>query len=419
MFTTLGRRDKTKKQNVNYTCNCNKPSANGTEAGGPAVMVVADSSGGPAVWCPIMVSDIGGDEEQLGQQNKNMDVDILGEMMSLISSSVSQPTKCSNCKVKDLRINMLVTRIKMLEARLECERHPEDHACGIEFVVLIASYKCTGLVNEYGCGGNGDGNDGDHSSGNGGILKPTTNVAATATVSPTVPTSSTPTSYAKLFTGDKSKKSVNFRTLITPAENGVDVVVPVESIKSISERFANTTYGFFLGKRVAYPVVANYVRNTWGKYDMVKSMLNSSTGLFSFQFSSMNGLDAMLENVWLKLHGVSVMAFNEDGLSAIATKIGRSSSARAMIKLRADVELKDTVVVAMPKIIGEGFYTCNIRVEYEWKPPRSSQVVFLPPQKLFAYVTGGDVNPFGVWIRQHAQGLKELDEMKNETKRFA
>ncbi|GKC32794.1 copia protein [Tanacetum coccineum] len=126
----------------------------------------------------------------------------------------------------------------------------------------------------------------------------------------------------------------------------------VESIRAISERFANATYGFFLGKRVAYPVIANYVRNTWGKYRIVRSMFNSSTRLFSFQFSSMNGLDAMLENgpwfiknnplilkkwhldenllkedvstipVWVKLHGVPVMAFSEDGLSVIATKLG-------------------------------------------------------------------------------------------------
>ncbi|GKF27979.1 beta-caryophyllene synthase, partial [Tanacetum coccineum] len=126
---------------------------------------------------------------------------------------------------------------------------------------------------------------------------------------------------------------------------GIDVVVPVESIRAISERFANITYGFFLGKRVAYPVVANYVRNTLGKYGLVRSIFNSSTGLFSFQFSSMDGLDAMLENglwfirnnplilkkwhsnvnlmkedvgnvlVWVKLHGVPVTAFSEDGLS--------------------------------------------------------------------------------------------------------
>nr|GEU88948.1 hypothetical protein [Tanacetum cinerariifolium] len=50
--------------------------------------------------------------------------------------------------------------------------------------------------------------------------------------------------------------------------------------------------------------------------------------------------------------------------------VGRSNYVKAMIKLRADVELKDNIMVAMPKITREGYYTCNIHVEYEWKPPR-------------------------------------------------
>ncbi|GKE31719.1 hypothetical protein Tco_1451041 [Tanacetum coccineum] len=29
----------------------------------------------------------------------------------------------------------------------------------------------------------------------------------------------------------------------------------------------------------------------------------------------------------------------------------------------------DTIVVAMPKIMGDGYYTCTARVEYEWEPP--------------------------------------------------
>ncbi|GKB46600.1 hypothetical protein Tco_0897353 [Tanacetum coccineum] len=70
-------------------------------------------------------------------------------------------------------------------------------------------------------------------------------------------------SYANI-TGKPSGKKVNVCTLFTPGGNGIDVVVPVDSIRAISERFANTDYGFFLGKKVAYPVVANYVRNTWG-----------------------------------------------------------------------------------------------------------------------------------------------------------
>ncbi|GJT72320.1 putative ribonuclease H-like domain-containing protein [Tanacetum coccineum] len=190
----------------------------------------------------------------------------------------------------------------------------------------------------------------------------------------------------KLVIGEPSRKSVNFRTLLTPTVNGADVVVSLESVLAISERFANIVYGFFLGKRVAYPVVDNYVRNTWSKFGLVKSMLNSSNGLFFFKFSSKDGMDAMLENGPC----VPMRAFSKDGLSVIATKIGtpwmlysytsdmcmqswgRSSYVRTMIELQADADLKDTIMVAMPKLTGEGFYMCTIRVKYEWKPPRCS-----------------------------------------------
>ncbi|GKB70891.1 hypothetical protein Tco_0932303 [Tanacetum coccineum] len=57
--------------------------------------------------------------------------------------------------------------------------------------------------------------------------------------------------------------------------NRTDVAVPLESIRAISDRFVNTAYGFFLGKRV-------------------------------------------------KLHGVPVTKFSGDGLSAIATILGTS-----------------------------------------------------------------------------------------------
>ncbi|GJV86340.1 hypothetical protein Tco_1530278 [Tanacetum coccineum] len=130
---------------------------------------------------------------------------------------------------------------------------------------------------------------------------------------------------AKLFTSESSMKWVNFGTLITPVGNKNDVVVPLESIIAVSER-------------------------------LVKSKLNSSTRLFFFQFSSIDGLDSVLENVCVKFHGIPMTAFSQDGLSAIAIKL--------------DVELKDTIMMAMRKLVEEEFYTCNIRVEYEWKPHR-------------------------------------------------
>ncbi|GJS56960.1 hypothetical protein Tco_0651744 [Tanacetum coccineum] len=69
----------------------------------------------------------------------------------------------------------------------------------------------------------------------------------------------------------------------------------------------------------------------------------------------------------------NTLDLSEDGLSAIATKCstplmldsyksgmctkswGRSSFARAMIDLQADVELKDTIVVDVLKLVGKGF----------------------------------------------------------------
>nr|GEU79977.1 peptide-N(4)-(N-acetyl-beta-glucosaminyl) asparagine amidase A [Tanacetum cinerariifolium] len=73
--------------------------------------------------------------------------------------------------------------------------------------------------------------------------------------------------------------------------------------------------------------------------------------------------------------------WGEDGLSVISTKLGTplmpdsytsdmcmqswgmSSYVRAMIELQTNVELKDNIVAAMPKINREGHSTCNIRVE--------------------------------------------------------
>nr|GEX96966.1 hypothetical protein [Tanacetum cinerariifolium] len=60
-------------------------------------------------------------------------------------------------------------------------------------------------------------------------------------------------------TGKPSGKKLNFCTLFTPGGNEIDVVVLMYYIRTISERFANTLYGYFLGKRVAYHVVANYL----------------------------------------------------------------------------------------------------------------------------------------------------------------
>nr|GEU87632.1 hypothetical protein [Tanacetum cinerariifolium] len=145
-----------------------------------------------------------------------------------------------------------------------------------------------------------------------------------------------------------SKKVANFHTLIAPNGNGPDEVVSLES--KVKERFENSVYGFFLGKRVTYPVVENCVKNSWSRFGLVRTMMNSK-GIFFFRFSSNTGMESMLENgPWLmhkvplvlckwsslvnvakeelmsvlvrvKLHDVPITKFANDGLSAISTKL--------------------------------------------------------------------------------------------------
>ncbi|GKC45382.1 hypothetical protein Tco_1063104 [Tanacetum coccineum] len=91
--------------------------------------------------------------------------------------------------------------------------------------------------------------------------------------------------------------------------------------------------------------------------------------------------------VWVKMHKVPVVAYSEDGLSLIATQIGkpimldaftssmcedpwgRLGYARALIEVSADKPLKKDVIMAVPEEDGTGHTLEKICLEYEWKPP--------------------------------------------------
>ncbi|GJR99873.1 putative reverse transcriptase domain-containing protein [Tanacetum coccineum] len=193
----------------------------------------------------------------------------------------------------------------------------------------------TGSVNNSGNGRNGDGD-----SENAGQTCPNS-TSDGVVVSPPI---STPnpvksSSYANV-TGKPSRTKVNFRTLFTSTGNEIDVVVPVESIRAISKRFANTAYGFFLGNSMD-GLDAMLENGSW--------FIRNNLLILKKWHPDVNLLKEDVGNVpvWVKLHGVPVTAFSEDGLS------GRSSYARAMIELRADVELKDNIMEC-PKNIGAG-----------------------------------------------------------------
>nr|GEU28766.1 hypothetical protein [Tanacetum cinerariifolium] len=94
--------------------------------------------------------------------------------------------------------------------------------------------------------------------------------------------------------------------------NGVAVTIPMEAVESVNARFVNTLYGYFIGDRLAFPLVENYVKNTWAK----------------------------------------------------------SAYARVLIEIAADVELVKSLIIAIHVGNKEEHTFATIDIEYEWTPPR-------------------------------------------------
>ncbi|GKB24300.1 zinc knuckle CX2CX4HX4C containing protein [Tanacetum coccineum] len=165
-----------------------------------------------------------------------------------------------------------------------------------------------------------------------------------------------PTSYARAAGAsakDQTKVNSNFRHLVAdPIFDGVNIFIPCKVIEKVIACFEHTLYGYFIGKRMAFPVVEYYAKNNWAKHRLKRIMM-SSKGFFFFKFNSQASLDAVLEGgpwlirkslislkkwsmdtrllkeeltrilIWVKLHDVPIQVFEEDGISLIATFIGK------------------------------------------------------------------------------------------------
>nr|GEU37647.1 hypothetical protein [Tanacetum cinerariifolium] len=158
------------------------------------------------------------------------------------------------------------------------------------------------------------------------------------------------------------------------------VTIPLAAIEEVTSRFENTLYGYFVGKRLAYQVVENYVKNVW-----VPLLLN----IWSPN-SDLHKAEIKKVSVWVKLHNVPIVAYSEVGLSLITTQNGkpiqldaytsdmclnswgRSAYDRALIEISAEDVLKEDLVIAIPIGKDKGHSLASIRIEYEWRPPRCS-----------------------------------------------
>nr|GEU84747.1 hypothetical protein [Tanacetum cinerariifolium] len=176
---------------------------------------------------------------------------------------------------------------------------------------------------------------------------------------------------------------------ISKWDSSIAVVLSLATFTAAQQRYANSLVGYFVGKNVAFPLVQNYVTNTWSKFGFQK-VIKDEDGFFLFKFASLSGMEqdkVTIVLVWVKMHKVPVVAYSKDGLSLIATQIGkpvmldaftstmcadpwgRMRYARALIMVSAKKELKQEVIMVVLEVECTGHTHVKIQVKYEWKPP--------------------------------------------------
>ncbi|GJT75664.1 zinc knuckle CX2CX4HX4C containing protein [Tanacetum coccineum] len=227
-------------------------------------------------------------------------------------------------------------------------------------------------------------------------------------------------SFSSIVHEKPQKRTVKIKEMRNEVSvDGAAVALSIEAVETVNARFTNTLYGYFIGDRLAFPLVENYVNNTWAKYGLKRIQLHEE--FFLFQFNTREGMESVLENgpwlvrrvplilnewtsntilkkdeikrvpVWVKMHHVPIVAYSEIGLSLISTQIGkpimldsytsnmclhswgRSVYARALIEIAADVELVKSLVIAIPLGNKEGHTFPTIDIDD--KCPKLPKVV--------------------------------------------
>ncbi|KAL0282467.1 UNVERIFIED_CONTAM: hypothetical protein Sradi_7260700 [Sesamum radiatum] len=114
----------------------------------------------------------------------------------------------------------------------------------------------------------------------------------------------------------------------------------------------------------------------------------TSNGFFFFQFETVAAMEEK-SPVWIKLRHLPVELWTTEGLSTVASGIGRPlypdaitractrlDFARVCVMLNVSSNLPKHVVIMMPNELG-GESACKVDVEYEWLPPKCKQCVSL------------------------------------------
>ncbi|GJW75794.1 retrotransposon protein, putative, ty1-copia subclass [Tanacetum coccineum] len=139
----------------------------------------------------------------------------------------------------------------------------------------------------------------------------------------------------------KTRKGVNFRTLLALADSGVDAAISLDSVRIVHERFSNSVYEFCSSKTSG--------NNAFSKDGMDTMLENDSwlirNVLLTLEKWSPNA-NLMKEGVCnvlirVKFYDVPITAFMEDGLSVISNKLAGGCANDASLLEDEDYDIYD------------------------------------------------------------------------------
>nr|GEX76218.1 hypothetical protein [Tanacetum cinerariifolium] len=102
-------------------------------------------------------------------------------------------------------------------------------------------------------------------------------------------------SFTSLLRPNEASNKVHFRTLVNEERvESVDCVLPKAAAAKVKGRYENFIVGFFLGKDPSFPVVQQYVSNTWRKFGFERITRNDD-GVYLFKFATKSCRDQVIE----------------------------------------------------------------------------------------------------------------------------
>ncbi|GJV54248.1 RNA-directed DNA polymerase, eukaryota, reverse transcriptase zinc-binding domain protein [Tanacetum coccineum] len=274
--------------------------------------------------------------------------------------------------------------------------------------------------------------------------------------------------FANMMRSDNDENENKLNLIPLCVKDGREVVIlDEELVKEGSRKWSLTLCGHFVGYKMTYYELRYNLVRMWGKYGLKEIV--TQNGVFLFKFRESDGMEFVLENgswmvnnkplmvqkwdpdvvidisepktlpCWIKLHNVPLEAWTSNGISAIASGLGKPlimdktttkmcrggignfGYARVLVEIQADKEFKDKIETCYRNNTQRTKCSKFVKVEYSWKPPKCCESkVFGHTENTCGLKSGNEcIAEKGVWNKKNDEednGFRKVRYGNNNTK---